>query len=238
MKRSLLGISLSFLLALPSFAASPAQAELVSIMQTLMDSIATGERAPWERHLADEMVLLDRDGSVKRKQELVEGTAPIKPGYTLKIAMTDIDSFDLGDTAVLMYRVLEDMTVFGQPLHVEYRNSHVFARRKGEWKMLLWSYVELPRDGAPVKVDPARFDELTGEYALSEAVKYTVTRRDDRLFIARAGRGETELVPESPDVFYSPGSEFRKIFVRDAKGKVTELLDRRKGSDTTWKKVK
>ncbi len=238
MKKSLLGIALSLLLASPSFAASPAQAELVSIMQTLMDSIATGERAPWERHLAEEMVLLDRDGSVKRKQELVEGTAPIKAGYTLKIAMTDIESFDLGDSAVLMYRVLEDMTVFGQPLHVEYRNSHVFVKRKGDWKMILWSYVEMLRDGAPVKVDPAHFDELTGQYALSDTVSYTVTRRGDKLFIARAGRGETELVPESPEVFYSPGSEFRKIFVRDEKGKVIELIDRRKGSDTVWKKLK
>ena len=64
-----------------------------------------------------------------------------------------------------------------------------------------------------------------------------VARRGDKLFGARTGKPETELVPESDLVFYVPGSEFRKIFVRDRSGKVIEMLDRRKGSDLRWKRL-
>ena len=218
-------------------APSSAEKELVTIMQTILDSIATGDKEPWRRWLADDFVLLDRDGSVKLRSHLVDGTAPLKPGYELKLTMQDIESRDLGDAAVLIYRVVEEMKVFGQPLHVEYRNSHVFEKRDGRWQMLVWQYVELPRDPEPVAVDPARLNGLAGEYALSDGVQFVVSVRDGKLYGARAGRAETELIPESSDVFCSPSSEFRKIFVRDASGTAVEMIDRRKGSDTRWKRV-
>lgn len=238
MKRSSICILILFSLSAAA-APSPAERELVAITETIMDSIATGEKEPWRRWLSDDFVLLDRDGTVKHKQELVDGTAPIRPGYELKLALTDIESRDLGgDAAVLMYRVLEDMRIFGQPIHVEYRNSHVFAKRDGRWQMLTWHYVELLRDPDPVPVDPKRYADLTGEYALSDSVSLVVTTRNGKLYGARAGRPEVELIPECEHVFGSPASEFRKIFVRDATGKVIEMIDRRKGSDTRWKKIK
>ena len=149
-------------------APSSAEKELVTIMQTILDSIATGDKEPWRRWLADDFVLLDRDGSVKLRSHLVDGTAPLKPGYELKLTMQDIESRDLGDAAVLIYRVVEEMKVFGQPLHVEYRNSHVFEKRDGRWQMLVWQYVELPRDPEPrrggirmsdVATDPSPFQK-------------------------------------------------------------------------------
>lgn len=220
-------------------ASAPAEKELMTIMKSLMDAISSGEKEPWQKHLADDFVLLDRDGTVKVKKDLVDGASPIRAGYTLALDTTDVHSRDLGgDAVVLWYRVLEDMTIFGQPIHVEYRNSHVFQKRDGRWQMLTWHYVELLRDPDPVPVDPKRLESLAGEYALSDSVKLAVTMRDGKLYGARAGRAEVELIPECEHVFGSRGSEFRKIFIRDASGKVVEMIDRRKGSDTHWKKVK
>jgi ketosteroid isomerase-like protein len=220
-------------------ASAPAEKELMAIMKTLMDAIASGEKEPWQTHLADDFVLLDRDGTVKVKKDLVDGAAPIRPGYTLALEMVDVHSRDLGGNAVVLwYRVLEDMTIFGQPIHVEYRNSHVFQKRGGKWQMLTWHYVELLRDPDPLPVDAKAYEALVGEYALSDTVKFVVTLRDGKLYGARAGRPESERIPECEHVFGTAGSEFRKIFLRDPDGKVTAMVDRRKGSDTTWKKVK
>lgn len=211
--------------------------ELRSIVTALTEAIAPGDKQVFDRWLADDFVLVDRDGSIKRKREIVDGTAPIQKGFTLQIRLGESEVRDFGNVAVLVNELVEDMDVFGQPLHVRYRDTHVFEKRNGEWKLVVWQYVEIPKDGAPVAVDPAAFDALAGEYAFGER-RFTVTRRGGKLFGARHGKPETELVPESESVFYIPGSEFRKIFVRDAKGNVTGMLARRKGSDVLWTRVR
>lgn len=236
--KKILGLALILFVSLPAAAASAHQAELLAIVNSLMDTIASGDKAPWQKHLADEFVLLDRDGSVKSKQFLVENTSPMSRHYTIQLALDEVESADYGDAAVMRYRVLEDMTVYGQPIHVEYRNSHVFTKRDGAWKMVLWQYVEIPADGPPVQVSAKRLEKIAGVYQLAPDVDFVVTLRGGTLYGVRKGRPEVELVPESDDVFYVRGSEFRKIFVRDADGEVVEMLDRRKGTDTRWKRVK
>ncbi|HXG58949.1 MAG TPA: DUF4440 domain-containing protein [Thermoanaerobaculia bacterium] len=237
MKRLVTALVLA-LTALPAAASSAHEKELLSVVRSLMDSIAPGEKKPWEEHLTDDFLLIDRDGKLRRKPQLLEEVGPISKHYTLKLELTDIESADLGDgTAIIHYRVLEDMTIYGQPIHVEYVNSHVFVRSGDRWRMRLWQYVEIPADGAPVRVDASRLGDVAGEYQLAPGVRFVVKVRDGKLYGSRTGRPEVELVPESDDVFYVPQSEFRKIFVRDAKGKVVEMLDRRKGTDTRWKKV-
>lgn len=236
MKTTLLALLLLLLPAATTAAGSRTASELHAIIEALTGAIAPGDKAVFDRWLADDFILVDRDGSIKRKKEIVEGTSPLPTGFTLKIRIGQSEVRDFGNVAVSVNEVIEDMEVFGQPLHVVYRDTHVFHKRNGEWKLVVWQYVELPKDGAPVPVDPARYDELVGEYAWGER-RFVVTRRGDKLFGARAGKPESELVPESETVFYVPGSEFRKIFVRDRGGKITGILDRRKGSDVLWTRI-
>lgn len=227
------------LLAAPARAAvSETEADLKAIVQEVADAIAPGDRAVFDRWLADDFILVDRDGSLKTKKEILDGTTPIADGFTLAIRIGESSFRDFGETAVLVNEVIEDMDVFGQPLHVLYRDTHVFVRRGGGWKMVVWHYVEIPKDPVPIAVDARRFDDVVGEYAFGDR-RYLVTRRGGKLFGARAGKAgsETELIPESETVFAVPGSEFRKIFVRDASGRVTGIVDRRKGSDVLWTRV-
>lgn len=236
MKNVVLGLVLLFAVP-PSHAAQPdTAAQLRAIVESLTEAIGPGDKAVFDRWLAEDFILVDRDGSIKRKKEIVEGTTPITPGFTLKIRIGESEVREFGDVAVLVNELIEDMDVFGQPLHVRYRDTHVFERRDGEWKLVVWHYVEIPKDAAPVAVDYASYDALVGEYAFGER-RFVVTRRGEKLFGQRVGKTEVELVPESESVFYVPGSEFRKIFIRDSEKKVTGMLDRRKGSDVLWTRI-
>lgn len=237
MRHPALILTLLLLTASARAAESKTAAELKAIVEALTGAIAPGDKAVFERWLADDFILVDRDGSIKRKKEIVEGTTPIQKGFTLQIRVGESEIRDFGHVAVLVNEIVEDMDVFGQPLHVRYRDTHVFQRRNGEWRLVVWQYVEIPKDPPPVPVDTSRYDDLVGEYAFGER-RFVVTRRDGKLFGARTGKPETELVPESDSVFHVPGSEFRKIFVRDSNGTVSGMLDRRKGSDVFWTRIR
>lgn len=214
----------------------PLVEELTAIAQELADAIHPGNKAVYEKWLADDFILVDRDGSIQRKQEIVAGTTPAAAAVTLKLVVDQPELRELGDVAVLVHRVVEDETFYGQPLYVLYRETHVFRRTKAGWRLVVWQYVEIPRDPDPLPVDATRLTGLAGTYAIGDR-RFNVTVRDGKVFGARAGQAEAELIPESDSVFAAAGSEFRKIFLRDASGRAVEIVDRRKGSDVRWRRI-
>lgn len=211
--------------------------QLVGVVQEIYDAVISGDRAIWERVLADSFVLVDRDGAMKSKADLLPELEPLPQSISLELGIAEPSARGLGDTAILTYLTREIEVIWGQTLHVDYRNLMVFRRHEDTWRLEAWQYVEVPKDGTPVRVDPAVYDRFVGTYEAAAGVRYVVARRDDRLYGQRVGRAEVELVPEGETVFYTPQSEFRKLFVADANGRVTGFLDRRKGSDTFWRRV-
>ena len=81
------------------------------------------------------------------------------------------------------------------------------------------------QDPAPATiVDRRGWDDYVGRYDLSPSVSFTVTREGDRLYGQRTGRPKQELLPETDTVFFNAGApRTRKIFVRDAAGKVVRI---------------
>jgi ketosteroid isomerase-like protein len=246
MKRAILISTLAFLASVAATAAAheheagheATKSELSGIVMKMMDAIGTGEKSVYERHLADDLILVDRDGlRTLTKKDVVDGTNGMPDGYWLKISIDDVQLRELGDHAVLTYRVVEREGIHDQEILVHYRSTNVFEKKDGIWQMVVWQYVETQRDAEPTPVDASVYDELVGTYVMGPGIKYVVTRRDNRLFGAREGREEQELIPESDLVYYHPGTEFRKIFVRDDEGRITEIRARRKGTDLRWTRV-
>jgi len=227
----------------PSPGKSPAtRATLERATRELYEALQTGDRAVWDRWLADDFVLLDRDGKTQDRAAVLADIAPLPPHMTLGFEHAELTMRELGgDGAMIAFLLHEHETIFGQTIHVDYRTALTFARRSNGWKVVVFQYVELPRDGAPVAVSPDRLTAYVGEYAVNETTRFVVTFRDGKLRgrrISKASDGaEVELVPEADGVFYVPGTEFRKIFVRDARGEVVEMLDRRKGTDLRWRRA-
>lgn len=234
----LLTLTILMLVAAPPSLASTTRDELVKIALEIDAAIAPGDKSVFEKHLADDFVLVDRDGlRTLTKKDVVDGTTPIPKGYWLKFDIDSVELREFGDVAVLIFRTIEREGVHDQEILVHYMSTDVFVRRNGEWKLAVWQYVEAQADARPVKVSAAKLDTLAGTYVMGPGVKYVVTRRGDKLYGGREGRPEEELVPESADVFYVPGTEFRRIFVRNDEGRVVEMIGRRKGTDIVWKRT-
>src|SRR6185312_7023737 len=83
-----------------------------------------------------------------------------------------------------------------------------------------------------------RLAEYTGWYALSASTRQQITVDGDHLLAQRAGRAPQLLLPESGDVFFTPGRpRTRRIFTRGADGRVNGFADRREGTDLAWTRV-
>ena len=88
-------------------------------------------------------------------------------------------------------------------------------------------------------VNPKDLKAFVGEYQLTPGVAYTINLEDDKLMGQRTGRTKEELLPADENTFYPQGTlRPVKVFVRDARGRVTHFLDRRENNDLVWKKVK
>jgi len=212
--------------------------DLIAATHEIYAAIPIGDREVWDRWLAEDFLLLDRDGKTMDREAVLADFAPLPPGIELELDIAELTTRQLGDdAAMVVFLIRETETIFGQTLHVDYRTGLTFARRNGEWTLVAFQYVELPRDAAPVEVAPARLRAYVGTYAADDATRFEVTLDGDRLAGRREGRPPVELVPESDGVFYIPGTEFRKIFVRNAAGEVVEMLDRRKGTDVRWRRL-
>jgi hypothetical protein len=75
-------------------------------------------------------------------------------------------------------------------------------------------------------------------YSLSPATRQTIRREGDHLVVERAGREAQLLLPESGDVFFSPGRpRTRRIFMRAPDGRVSGFADRREGTDLVWTRL-
>jgi Domain of unknown function (DUF3471) len=89
-----------------------------------------------------------------------------------------------------------------------------------------------------ITLPASHLDTYVGNYAAAPDLKYTIRREGDHLVGERPGRPAVELKAEVRDVFFIDEQlRTRKIFERDASGKVMDFVDRREGSDLVWKKV-
>jgi hypothetical protein len=142
-----------------------------------------------------------------------------------------------GETAILTYDLDETETVFGQELHARYHGTDTWLFRGGRWQIVTGQMLRYYEDPAAGKQDTAHLDDFVGTYQLAPGVTLTVSRESNDLYTKRGDAPKSILQPESPDLFFRPGIEGRRLFRRDSGGKVDALIDRRNNEDLIWKKL-
>jgi hypothetical protein len=213
--------------------------EIVRIIQSLMDAVAVGDKAVWERHVADDLIYTDENWRVLTKAEILADFRPLPKGYSGSIKVAGVKSRINGDAAVISWQALEEETVFGQRLAPVYLVTDTYFRRGGRWQLVASQITVRPSERKTLNVDPKVYDSLAGEYELTPGVTYTVTVEDGRLLGQRTGRDKQELLPADVNTYFVKGSiRGEKVFVRDAGGRATMLLDRRENNDLVWKRIK
>jgi hypothetical protein len=236
-----------FLLCLTAFAQtatkssadSATEKELARIAQELFDAVAIGDKAPWEKYVAEDVIYTDENWHILTKKDLLDSLSPLPKGYSGSIKMANVQSRINGDAAVLSYRVLEEEFVFGQRLAPIYLNTDTYFKRRGQWQLVASQVVVLPSERLPVQLGAQAYKEIAGQYELAAGVIYTITLEGGKLIGQRSGRDKEELLPADASTFFRRGTvRGEKVFKRDASGRVTAMLDRRENNDLTWKKIR
>lgn len=195
--------------------------------QSLLDAVTAGDKAPWAAVLADDYTVTNEDGEVQDRAQLLATLAPLPKGFAGEIRVRDLTVKDLGSAAVAHYLLDETETIFGQNLHTKYLETDVYRRAGASWKMVASQVTVVPRDLEPVEVDKRGWPSLAGEYALSPQTprRYRVFLRDGSLYGGSDEKSAALLIPLSPLVFHQKGTIHLMVFVRNAKGEVTEVRE-------------
>jgi hypothetical protein len=171
------------------------------------------------------------------KPALVATIVPLPKGYSGTIKVVKPQSRIHGNTAVLAYNLEETETVFGIVLHARYHGTDTWLFRNGRWQIVTGQMLRYYEDPAVGKIDTAHLDEYVGTYQLAPGTTLTVFREDDKLYIQRGSIPKILIEPESPDLFFRPGTEGRRLFHRNDSGKVDSMIARRNNEDLIWKKL-
>jgi ketosteroid isomerase-like protein len=214
--------------------------QLKRAMQELLDAVAPGDVAVWQKYLADGCIYTDEEGNVMTKEELLKELKPLPRGYIGKIKMGEPKVFVQDNVIVMSHRDREELELYGQKLITWFHSTGTWAKQKdGQWKLVAAHVMAIPNERKPIPVSPNELDEYVGQYRLATDVIYTVTREGDKLFGQRTGRAREELLALCADTFYRKGVwRGEKVFERDGKGKVVRMLDRRENNDLVWERVK
>lgn len=206
--------------------------------QSLMDAIAPGDKALWERTMDPACVVTTEEGVVLDRKQFLAELTPI-PGLVGAIAVKDLTVQEHGDVAVVRFLADEWQTVFGQRLETAYRVTNVYRRSGEDWKMLASHLTVVTRDPPEQPVSTEGFPGLVGRYRVApEGWEITVELRGGVLY---GGRGTPEnlrrLIPLAPNVFVRSGALGEWIFVTDARGRASRIVQFRKFEPLVFTRV-
>lgn len=208
--------------------------------QELLDAVAPGNVAVWQKYLAAGCLYTDEEGNVKTKADLLKELQPLPQGYVGSIKMGEPHVFQQDNVVVLSHRDRESLTLFGQTIITWFHITDTWVKQAdGQWRLAASHVVAIPNERKPVTLSVKQLDEYAGQYQIAPEVFYTIMRTGNQLFGQRTGRGKESLLVLHPDVLYRKGVwRGEKVFERDAQGKVIRMLDRRENNDLVWRKVK
>lgn len=213
------------------------ETELRRMSQELLDAVAPGHTAPWERYLDERFVHLDENGVVSSKAELLKEFGPLPAGLVGRI---EIDKFRVaraGDTAVVALEMQEYLDYHGQALRTRFRSLDTWIKTDRGWRLIGQHTVAVLKDPPAVRLTREELCEYAGVYTLTPAIQTTVRCGEDGLTSERADRPVVKYAPELRDLFFVPGQpRSRRIFTRDPAGRVDGFVDRREGEDVRWRR--
>ncbi len=216
-------------------AADDVTAVLQRQTQQLMDAIAVGDRDPWTQYIDDGMVYSAEDGTTKSKSELLADLRPLPKEIWGRIQVTRFRTIRHGDVAIANYVAEEDEGYFGQVIHARYLTTDTWTRTPAGWRLIASQVLALRDDPPAIDLADQRLDQYVGTYALTDSVTYTIRRDGHELIGVRSGRAPETLKAELLDCLFVPGQpRLRKIFQRNAEGRITGFVERRETWDIAW----
>jgi ketosteroid isomerase-like protein len=204
----------------------------------LLDAIAPGDVTVWDKLLDPAALQVDENDVVRGKSEILAELKPLLPGLVGHLAIDDFRVVVSGDVAVVTHEDNETLEYYGQMIRSRFRMTDTWHKTPEGWRQLASQVLAVLQDPPSVSLDHATLCKYAGRYALTNTIVANIRCTGDKLIIERAGRPDRIFVAEVKDVFFEPGQpRTRRIFLRDAQGRVTAFVERREARDVLWKRT-
>jgi hypothetical protein len=220
-----------------SSAAEEVRERLRRQTQELLDAIASGSTAVWEKYVDPDARYIDESGTVMTGKQMIAEVRPLPEGVSGKIEATNYDAVVHGDVAVATYVDDEHENYHGHELHCQYRTTQTWLKKRESWKLVGAQVLAIRTDPPAIALPAAQLDAYCGRYALTPEIAYEIRRKGGGLEGQQTGRKPEELRAEAQDVLFVPGRpRYRYLLSRDGDGKITGLTQRREAWDLVWKR--
>lgn len=206
--------------------------------QALLDAVTNGDRKVWDAALAADAIYVDENGAIIHRAEFLEQIAPLPAGISGKLVIASYSAQLDGDVAYVIHTDDEEETFHGQVLHAQYLTTETWRCEGSDWKLHLAHTYAVLKDPPAISLPAAQMQEYAGRYSGAPDLAYIIKWDGKQLTGGREGRELKPLRVEVRDVLFAPGQDrIRKIFQRDATGKISQFVDRRESWDLVWRRV-
>ncbi|HSY08243.1 MAG TPA: nuclear transport factor 2 family protein [Steroidobacteraceae bacterium] len=211
------------------------RAELQRNTQLLLDAIAPGNVAVWDKLLDPSALQVDENDVVRSKPEILRELKPLGPGLVGHIDIADFRVAVSGDVAVVTHEDAETLDYHGQTIRSRFRTTDTWHRTPHGWQVLGSQVLAVLQDPPVVALDQTTLCGYAGRYTLTPTIAVAIRCSGDQLLVEREGLPERKFLAELKDVFFEPGRpRVRRIFIRDGQGHISAFVDRREGRDVRW----
>jgi ketosteroid isomerase-like protein len=197
------------------------------------DASASGDAQTLEKYLDDAVVFMNEGGEIATKHDIVTGTTPPPAGVHNTLVQTDFTIHIEGDVAVTSFTDNGTFNAYGQTYHGRFRSIEVWRRKQGHWLMISSQTLAASDDPPARQLPAAELDQYVGAYSAGPGLAVKITRDDGAGLVSVTNDGKpAALRVEVRDVLFTPGQpRLRRVFERDAAGKITGFVSRREGRD-------
>jgi ketosteroid isomerase-like protein len=227
-----------FVFATSACAVEDDLATITRVSQEFSDASAVGDAKAFEKYLDDDVIFMDESGAISTKHDIVAGATPPTEGISNKLVQSDLDIKLHSNVAVTSFTDNSTVNVYGQISKARYRSTEVWMKKNGAWKMISSQTLALPDDPAHIRLSADALDQYVGNYDAGPKLAIRIERKGDSLLSSTNGGKSNPLLVEARDVLFTPGQpRLRRIFERDATGKVIGFNSRREGHDLHFKRT-
>jgi ketosteroid isomerase-like protein len=232
------GFCIALATSVPSFAAEDTAALIQRQSQEFSDASASGDAAALARLLDDHVTFINEGGEIATKKDIVGSAGPLPKGIENHLVQTDFHVQLYGTVAVTSFTDVQTELVHGQTFHAKYRSTEVWLKEGADWRMISSQTIALADDPQAAALSDKALDDYVGTYSGGPDFVFKIVRVGTTLTGTLGNNPPVAMKAEVRDVLFTPGQpRLRRIFQRDAQGKIVGFVSRREGHDLVFKKT-